>query len=248
MEAKRHLGFFSSTAIILLILCIQAVLGTVYLMNTMIKAPGVDSVKFKGSNLIINNGERVTSLYENFPVESLIFGFVATLAILALVFSRKSVSAPEYLQFRKVENRHLLFWLLASALWLLISGVLSENIPALSSDFAASLLENEPSILKLLLAAGILGPATEEILFRGLLFKSIEKGASANSGIMAVAISALLFSMVHFQYNIFILAFIFLHGLLLGAARLQTQSIITPILMHCLHNTFIFSYLWLSAR
>jgi TPR repeat protein/membrane protease YdiL (CAAX protease family) len=78
--------------------------------------------------------------------------------------------------------------------------------------------------------AGLL-PVAEEIIFRGYLFDALRRRFSGNT---TVIITALGFSLVHFQLLYFVpLAGI---GLILGWARLKTDSLRFPVFLHLLNN------------
>ena len=79
------------------------------------------------------------------------------------------------------------------------------------------------------------GPIFEEFLFRGFLFKGLQKSIIGGHG--AVFVSAILFSIVHVQYGIYILLFMmFPIAVLLGYARLKSGSLLLPILIHMINN------------
>ena len=84
------------------------------------------------------------------------------------------------------------------------------------------------------LAFIIAAPLYEEILFRGFMFKGIENSRAGPIG--AVIITSLAWSALHVQYDFLIIVSIFAGGLLLGWARLKTNSIYIPIAMHALQN------------
>lgn len=50
--------------------------------------------------------------------------------------------------------------------------------------------------------------------------------------------SAALWAAIHVQYDLYGMATIFVFGLLLGAARLSTASLLVPLGMHALANLF----------
>jgi hypothetical protein len=84
------------------------------------------------------------------------------------------------------------------------------------------------------LAFIVASPLYEEIFFRGFLFKGIEHSRAGPAG--AVIITSLAWSLLHIQYDFLIIISIFAGGLLLGLARLKTNSIYVPIVMHALQN------------
>jgi len=87
----------------------------------------------------------------------------------------------------------------------------------------------------LLWGAVIVGaPLSEEVFFRGFLFKGFER--SPVGGVGAIVITSLGWAVIHLQYDLYDITSIFLLGLLLGFFRLKTGSILPPLLMHMLTN------------
>jgi len=102
------------------------------------------------------------------------------------------------------------------------------------SNTPASELENINKLMQGrmgLLIGLLIAPVIEEIVFRGIILDSI---ATRHSRKMAVAVSAVLFSIYHF--NIFQLLPSFLVGLLLGYIYLETKSVIVCICTHFMYN------------
>ena len=81
-----------------------------------------------------------------------------------------------------------------------------------------------------------LAPTLEEIVFRGLLFRAIEKTRVRAIG--AVVITAALFALAHTQYVGWELAQVFGDGLVLGTARWRSRSVLLTLTMHALGNAF----------
>ena len=52
----------------------------------------------------------------------------------------------------------------------------------------------------------------------------------------ATVATALLWAALHFQYDVYGVTSIFVGGLLLGAARIRTKSILMPMIMHVAMN------------
>ena len=84
------------------------------------------------------------------------------------------------------------------------------------------------------LAVVVAAPLGEETLFRGFLFKGILHSRLGGAG--AIVLTALIWAALHRQYDLFDMANIFVAGLLLGYARLRTNSIYSGLLMHALMN------------
>lgn len=86
-----------------------------------------------------------------------------------------------------------------------------------------------------LLAVCVLGPAVEEILFRGLLFSYLRQYLPVAA---VIALTAGGWALLHWDYDWAVIGVIFVDGLLLGLARWRTGSLVAPILMHMLYNLY----------
>lgn len=85
-------------------------------------------------------------------------------------------------------------------------------------------------------AIGILGPASEEMLMRGLIFFRISRTRLGATG--AIVICAAAWAAMHYRYDFQTITLIFLDGIVLGMARHHTRSTNVPIVMHSLGNLF----------
>ncbi len=96
---------------------------------------------------------------------------------------------------------------------------------------------SDPIILGLI-SVVIIAPIAEEFLFRGFLYSQLKRTKLGPWG--AITISSLLWTVIHFQYEILILVFVFIFGLFLGYMRMAYRSLSLPIILHGLNNTFAF--------
>ncbi|MEA2995523.1 MAG: protease family protein [Alphaproteobacteria bacterium] len=86
----------------------------------------------------------------------------------------------------------------------------------------------------LVLAIVVVGPAGEEVLFRGFLFRGwVGPGAR---GVVAIVVIALVWAGMHVQYDWFGIGQVFLTGLVLGWLRWRSGSTLLTILLHLLVN------------
>lgn len=81
-----------------------------------------------------------------------------------------------------------------------------------------------------------LGPIAEELVFRGLLYDRITR--SKLDPRLGIAILAAAWAVMHVSYTGGVITLLFAAGILLGLARRQTGSVITPIAMHILWNLY----------
>jgi len=94
-------------------------------------------------------------------------------------------------------------------------------------------------VLMRIVAIGLLGPAAEEIVVRGIVFYRISLTRLGPTG--AIVLGAAAWAAAHVQYDMMTVLLIFLDGLVLGTARLRSRSTFLPILMHALGNLFSIS-------
>lgn len=82
----------------------------------------------------------------------------------------------------------------------------------------------------------LFAPIAEEFLFRGFLFRGWEESRLGMWG--TILLTSLAWALIHGQYDVYGLTFIFTLGVFLGVARWKTGSIYAPILIHLVNNAF----------
>ncbi len=80
----------------------------------------------------------------------------------------------------------------------------------------------------------VAAPFFEEVLFRGFIYAGL---ANSRLGVWgAIVVTSLAWSVIHLQYDAFLIMLIFIAGLVLGYARYKTRSLTICIAMHMLFN------------
>lgn len=155
--------------------------------------------------------------------------------ILLIAKLRRPISIRDYLGLNPVAKRAILFWGISLALFMLLSDGLTYLTgrdvvpPQMTTAYETA------GFLPLFWFAIIcLAPLFEEIFFRGFMFAGIRH--SRLGGLGAIVITALVWASIHMQYNFYQISLIFVGGLLLGMARLKTDSVYMTIAMHALWN------------
>jgi uncharacterized protein len=156
---------------------------------------------------------------------------------LAIFFAklRKNITVKEYLCLRRVRFRELIKWCLLVLLLAAGSDTISYFLhQPIVPEFMINAYKNAYFVPLLLAVLIIIAPLSEEIFFRGFLFKGIEYSKLGAAG--AIILTSLTWAVIHTQYDVYGVTNIFIGGLLLGIARFKTQSIYLPITMHALMN------------
>jgi len=140
----------------------------------------------------------------------------------------------DYLGLKVPRLRQFLLWsLITSVFWALSALALlphQRKTPGIMLEIYNSTDPQWPLWLAVVIAAPIL----EEIAFRGFIFKGLAASRLRWSG--ATLVTSLFWAAIHGQYDRFELSVIFALGLVLGAARALTNSILLTIWLHCLVN------------
>lgn len=95
----------------------------------------------------------------------------------------------------------------------------------------------------MIIAATVVAPLTEEILFRGFLYGVLKR---FTDGAFATLISALLFSIVHMHVGSVLPLFVL--ALLLATAYELTGSLLVPMIMHGVFNTLMIIAMFASPE
>src|SRR4029077_15528479 len=121
--------------------------------------------------------------------------------------------------------------LVASDLFTLLVG--REVVPGFMREAYLS-ARNSGALALFFLAVVIVAPVSEEIAFRGFLFRGLSASWLGVSG--AIIATSAAWTAMHVQYDSFTLAQIFLIGLLLGWIRWASGSTLLTIMLHMLAN------------
>jgi len=118
----------------------------------------------------------------------------------------------------------------------------AQLIPMPEEELPIEELFKDPSSALLLAVFGVLlAPLAEEFTFRGFLYPAFERALGAAA---AVVITAALFSFVHAQQygghwqNLLLLLYV---GIVFGAVRARTQSLIPSTILHAAYNATLFA-------
>ncbi len=160
----------------------------------------------------------------------------ATLACLAVFIWLKGGSFSEYLGLRLPQVKTCIAWTIAS--FALLATLDCVTVFGMGRDIVPPVVvddyRNAESLLALLLMLIVWAPIFEETLFRGFLFKGI---AWKWGGVAAIAISTVLWTSLHIQYDLYDMGQVFVVGLFLGVVRLRTGSTLLTIALHAVNNS-----------
>lgn len=164
---------------------------------------------------------------------------VLQVLILAAAVQIKGWSFVEYIRLALPNNKTIIVSLIG--LYIFVAAMESAIYFSggdLVSPFQVDLYQSAKSLgilPALLFAIVILGPIAEEVMFRGVLYRSLV--TKSGQEIDAILITSLAWAMLHMQYDALGLLQVFVMGLFLGAMRWKTGSVGLTIIMHMLINS-----------
>ena len=110
------------------------------------------------------------------------------------------------------------------------------------------LLETPLQLTLAVIAAVVLAPVAEELLFRGLLHRGLRRRLRI---VPATALSSVLFAVVHVDVALsqpLALVGLTLVGVILAVASERTGSLIVPVVIHAVHNAVTIAAVVVSTR
>jgi len=163
---------------------------------------------------------------------------VLIVIIFTVIYKVRKKNIKEELQFRKTININIILAIiLGLSICIFDSGVLAliQEAGLLTEQFAyteeiLSPITNGNLILTII-SVVIVAPFAEEFLFRGIIYKTLNKNISV---VWSIIIQALLFGVFH--ANLIQGAYATLMGILFGYATYKTKSLWPAIIMHITNN------------
>lgn len=156
------------------------------------------------------------------------------IAALALVARVRRLSWREDFRLAIPTARALLGWLALWSIWMLGTNQLLywrgpwDFSPWLELPILVAVLR--------VVSVGVLGPIAEELIFRGYLYHRLFRTRLGPAG--TVVLLAAGWAVFHYFYSPQVVTLIFGNGLLLGAARVRSGSVVVPIAMHMVWNLY----------
>jgi len=176
---------------------------------------------------------------EMYPIRDNLAGLIAMpMAIFFVLWRMKKRKIPlSELGSLEIQRKPLYLSIFLLALFLIFEELyfylLGIEMPESFIEFMLA----EPILLGFI-SVVVVAPIIEEFLFRGFLHSQLRRSVLKDWG--AIVVSSLVWTAIHFQYEIGILFFLFLFGLFLGFLRLKYGSLLIPIVLHAINNLLSF--------
>ena len=170
-----------------------------------------------------------------------IAGAVVQCAVVILAIQRAQQPVTDYLGLvRRPHPREILFCLASVAILLIASDLLSLSIgqdlvpPFMAEVYNAARNAGAFAILLFVVMAVLAAPISEEIVFRGFLFRGWAGSALGVTG--TIVVTSAIWAAIHVQYDWFGIVQVFCLGLLFGWVRARSGSTLLTMMMHAVCN------------
>lgn len=231
--------FFAAIGYLLLTLVIQLVIsiiggiaiGIYYVAKEISKG-------INGANVIGDSINELATFATSLTNVFLLISSIVTIFTLILIYKIKKRDYKIELKFVKTNNINILLAIiLGVSCWLFNSGVLSlvEEAGIFSSQFEymSEILTplSQGSLIVSIITVGIVAPIAEEILFRGVIYNTLNRKISVK---WTIIIQAIFFGIFH--GNLIQGLYATLLGLIFGYVTYKTKSLWPAITMHIVNN------------
>jgi len=155
--------------------------------------------------------------------------------ILGVVKLKRNSNIKHYLRLYMVDIKTVKYWTFVIIFLIILTDILTLifDIPIVP-EFMSVAYNSASSLWLLWFAIVVAAPIFEELFFRGFLLSGLVSTFVKPIG--AIIITSLLWSAIHIQYELYIVVAIFILGLILGFARIKTNSVLLTIGLHSFVN------------
>ena len=216
--------------------CTLVVLGVMIAVQTAFAL--VYAINTTGNIPTAELGRHVEALATNgdvMAVSTILSSAACLLTLIAMVKMKRGAELAAYFPLEMPPARAMARWFaIAVAMMVAYDAIAIALGKPIVPDFSRQVWATSTDRVLLVAVIVVAAPVFEELLFRGFLMRGLVDSRLGEHG--AVAFTAMLWALVHLQYDWYGVAYIFLIGLLFGYARLRTGSLAVPIMLHMLVN------------
>jgi uncharacterized protein len=159
---------------------------------------------------------------------------ISVILIAAFIRLRKGLSFSDYLGLKRFHVKQLLLWLGIIVVVLVLSEVLRSVLQRPPNESQLHLYATAVWPPLLWVSIIIFAPVFEEALFRGFLFEGFRR--SPVGPVVTVILMSAVWTSLHVPADYFDLLTIFAGGIVLGTARIKTNSLWVPFSLHVFWN------------
>lgn len=115
----------------------------------------------------------------------------------------------------------------------------------LGTDSSTFYIDTWPKYLMCTLAMCVMPAVIEELLFRGIIFKSLKSDSAIKKPWVALVSGAILFAAFHLSFTQLVYQFIL--GLIFAGVFMKTGNLLYSMVAHFINNFFIITYTFIAG-
>ena len=169
------------------------------------------------------------------PFIKVLLPLAAIIIVILLTKYKFHYSFKEDLQIRPPLFFPMVLWILISIAWMMVTDYLFNW----RGPWDFTTWKAQPLYVSAIRVTAVcfLGPVAEELIFRGIMFRRLERLKKFPQWLIIIILAAG-WALLHYSYSPEVIGIIFIDGILSGAALLHTRSLIVPIMMHISWNLY----------
>jgi uncharacterized protein len=155
--------------------------------------------------------------------------------IAGVIKLRKRSTLKDYLCLYRVSGKTTVLWFGITLIFMVLSFLIFHFLKiSISPQWMFDVYTTAHPVWVLCISILIAAPLSEEMFFRGFMFKGFQSSFLGPTG--AIIITASLWAAIHPQYEFYGMIAIWCLGILLATARQMTGSLWIPLCIHILNN------------
>ncbi|WOH37030.1 CPBP family intramembrane glutamic endopeptidase [Thalassotalea fonticola] len=163
---------------------------------------------------------------------------MAIFTVPLLAYGTRNLSTKQRLDYFALQHRfnfnEFKPWLMLTLVYIVLSYLINILLDVRMPQWMLDMRDTIDYGWLSLLSVCLIAPIFEELVFRGFIFSKIERTRLRKSG--AVVVTAIIFTLIHTQYDGIVLADLFVLSVLLSFIRLKTNNLKYCIAVHMLNN------------
>lgn len=233
-KTNAYWGLLATLLLGILVFLVFSVVQTIGLF-AYVYSVEQDAISQIGSN---TNIEQLLNQYiyngDAIAIAEIPAALIGVLLIIWFVSFRKPLSIDEYLDLNIPKIKPLLLFTGIMALLLVLMEFINVWFDRPIPEFMTQVYSNTNNLPLLWIAVVVAAPFFEEFLFRGFLFEGLSRSRLGLAG--TIILTSAIWAVIHMQYGWFEIISIFFIGIVLCLAKIKSQSLYAPIILHMLMN------------
>ncbi len=213
-------------ATIVIFIIVQSLVTVAFVVDRLIKNADIDLSQL--AEQLLSDGDLLAAA-------TIASAVLCTGFVLMMVKARRGETIGQYLELKSISKKTVLVMLAITIGFIAVtSGINYILRQPMDSDYMNNAYVNTSLPFVFWLAMVLFAPIFEEVFIRGFLFIGFRQSRLGATG--AIILTAVVWALLHIQYNYYEMMLIFFLGIVLGIVRHKTDSLWSPLIIHSFNN------------